>query len=255
MARRKIVAGNWKMNMTPSEAVALVELLKPLVVSEDVDVVFCVPAIDIIPVVKACEGTNIAVGAENMYFEEKGAYTGEISPNMLTDAGVKYVIIGHSERREYFAETDETVNKKVLKAFEHGLTPIICCGETLTQREQGITLDWIRQQIKIAFQNVTAEQAKTAVIAYEPIWAIGTGKSATPAQAQAVHKFIRDHIAKADAKVAEQVIIQYGGSVNASNAAELFTQPDIDGALVGGASLKADAFAVIVKAAEAAKQA
>ena len=153
------------MNMTPSEAVALVELLKPLVVSEDVDVVFCVPAIDIIPVVKACEGTNIAVGAENMYFEEKGAYTGEISPNMLTDAGVKYVIIGHSERREYFAETDETVNKKVLKAFEHGLTPIICCGETLTQREQGITLDWIRQQIKIAFQNVTAEQAKTAVIA------------------------------------------------------------------------------------------
>ena len=149
MARRKIVAGNWKMNMTPSEAVALVELLKPLVVSEDVDVVFCVPAIDIIPVVKACEGTNIAVGAENMYFEEKGAYTGEISPNMLIDAGVKYVIIGHSERREYFAETDETVNKKVLKAFEHGLTPIICCGETLTQREQGITLDWIRQQIKI----------------------------------------------------------------------------------------------------------
>ena len=180
MARRKIVAGNWKMNMTPSEAVALVELLKPLVVSEDVDVVFCVPAIDNIPVVKACEGPNIAVGAENMYFEEKGAYTGEISPNMLTDAGVKYVIIGHSERREYFAETDETVNKKVLKAFEHGLTPIICCGETLTQREQGITLDWIRQQIKIAFQNVTAEQAKTAVIAYEPIWAIRSRKSEYP---------------------------------------------------------------------------
>ena len=177
MARKKIIAGNWKMNMTPSEAVALVETLKPLVKTEEADVVFCVPAIDIIPVVKACEGTKIEVGAENMYFEEKGAYTGEISPNMLTDAGVKYVIIGHSERREYFAETDETVNKKVLKAFEHGLTPIICCGETLTQREQGITLDWIRKQVKIAFQDVTADQAKTAVIAYEPIWAIGTGRS------------------------------------------------------------------------------
>ena len=241
MARRKIVAGNWKMNMTPSEAVALVELLKPLVVSEDVDVVFCVPAIDIIPVVKACEGPNIAVGAENMYFEEKGAYTGEISPNMLTDAGVKYVIIGHSERREYFAETDETVNKKVLKAFEHGLTPIICCGETLTQREQGITLDWIRQQIKIAFQNVTAEQAKTAVIAYEPIWAIGTGKVATTEQAEEVCGAIRACIKEVyDEATAEAIRIQYGGSVSAASAPELFAQPDIDGGLVGGASLKAD---------------
>lgn len=241
MARRKIVAGNWKMNMTPSEAVALVELLKPLVVSEDVDVVFCVPAIDIIPVVKACEGTNIAVCAENMYFEEKGAYTGEISPNMLTDAGVKYVIIGHSERREYFAETDETVNKKVLKAFEHGLTPIICCGETLTQREQGITLDWIRQQIKIAFQNVTAEQAKTAVIAYEPIWAIGTGKVATTEQAEEVCGAIRACIKEVyDEATAEAIRIQYGGSVSAASAPELFAQPDIDGGLVGGASLKAD---------------
>ena len=241
MARRKIVAGNWKMNMTPSEAVALVELLKSLVVSEDVDVVFCVPAIDIIPVVKACEETNIAVGAENMYFEEKGAYTGEISPNMLTDAGVKYVIIGHSERREYFAETDETVNKKVLKAFEHGLTPIICCGETLTQREQGITLDWIRQQIKIAFQNVTAEQAKTAVIAYEPIWAIGTGKVATTEQAEEVCGAIRACIKEVyDEATAEAIRIQYGGSVSAASAPELFAQPDIDGGLVGGASLKAD---------------
>ena len=241
MARRKIVAGNWKMNMTPSEAVALVELLKPLVVSEDVDVVFCVPAIDIIPVVKACEGPNIAVGAENMYFEEKGAYTGEISPNMLTDAGVKYVIIGHSERREYFAETDETVNKKALKAFEHGLTPIICCGETLTQREQGITLDWIRQQIKIAFQNVTAEQAKTAVIAYEPIWAIGTGKVATTEQAEEVCGAIRACIKEVyDEATAEAIRIQYGGSVSAASAPELFAQPDIDGGLVGGASLKAD---------------
>ena len=241
MARKKIIAGNWKMNMTPSEAVKLVEELKPLVVNDEVDVVFCVPAIDIIPAMEAAKGTNIQIGAENMYFEEKGAYTGEISPNMLVDAGVKYVIIGHSERREYFAETDETVNKKVLKAFEHGLTPIICCGETLTQREQGITLDWIRQQIKIAFQNVTAEQAKTAVIAYEPIWAIGTGKTATSEQAEEVCKGIRECIAEIyDTDTAEAIRIQYGGSVNAGNAAELFAMPDIDGGLVGGASLKPD---------------
>ena len=241
MARKKIIAGNWKMNMTPSEAVKLVEELKPLVVNDEVDVVFCVPAIDIIPAMEAAKGTNIQIGAENMYFEEKGAYTGEISPNMLVDAGVKYVIIGHSERREYFAETDEAVNKKVLKAFEHGLTPIICCGETLTQREQGITLDWIRQQIKIAFQNVTAEQAKTAVIAYEPIWAIGTGKTATSDQAEEVCGAIRACIAEVyDEATAAEIRIQYGGSVNAGNAAELFAKPDIDGGLVGGASLKPD---------------
>ena len=241
MARRKIIAGNWKMNMTPYEAVKLVNTLKPLVVTEESDVVFCVPAIDIIPVVEACRGTNIAVGAENMYFEEKGAFTGEISPNMLVDAGVKYVIIGHSERREYFAETDETVNKKVLKAFEHGLTPIICCGESLTQREQGITLDWIRQQIKIAFLNVTPEQAKTAVIAYEPIWAIGTGKVATTEQAEEVCGAIRACIGEIyDAATAEAVRIQYGGSVSGASAPELFAQPDIDGGLVGGASLKED---------------
>ena len=241
MARKKIIAGNWKMNMTPSEAVKLVEELKPLVVNDEVDVVFCVPAIDIIPAMEAAKGTNIQIGTENMYFEEKGAYTGEISPNMLVDAGVKYVIIGHSERREYFAETDETVNKKVLKAFEHGLTPIICCGETLTQREQGITLDWIRQQIKIAFQNVTAEQAKTAVIAYEPIWAIGTGKTATSDQAEEVCGAIRACIAEVyDEATAAEIRIQYGGSVNAGNAAELFAKPDIDGGLVGGASLKPD---------------
>ena len=239
MARRKSVAGNWKMNMTPSEAVALVNTLKPLVASDETDVVFCVPAIDIIPVAEACKGTNIAVGAENMYYEEKGAYTGEIAPNMLTDAGVKYVIIGHSERREYFAESDETVNKKVLKAFEHGLTPIICCGETLTQREQGITIDWIRQQIKIAFLNVTAEQAKAAVIAYEPIWAIGTGKTATTEQAEEVCAAIRACIREIyDEATAEAIRIQYGGSVNGGNAAELFAQADIDGGLVGGASLK-----------------
>ena len=241
MARRKIVAGNWKMNMTPSEAVALVELLKPLVVSEDVDVVFCVPAIDIIPVVEAAKGTNIQVGAENMYFEEKGAYTGEIAPAMLVDAGVKYVVLGHSERREYFGETNEDVNKKILKAFEHGITPIMCCGETLTQREQGVTMDFIRQQVKVGFQGVTADQAKTAVIAYEPIWAIGTGKTATSDQAQEVCGAIRECVAEIyDQATADSVRIQYGGSVNAGNAAELFAKPDIDGGLVGGASLKAD---------------
>lgn len=229
------------MNMTPSEAVALVNELKPLVVNEDVDVVFCVPAIDIIPAMEAAKGSNICIGAENMYYEEKGAYTGEISPNMLVDAGVKYVIIGHSERREYFAETDETVNKKVLKAFEHGITPIVCCGETLTQREQGITIDWIRHQIKIAFLNVTADQAKTAVIAYEPIWAIGTGKVATTEQAEEVCAAIRVCIGEIyDEATAEAIRIQYGGSVSASSAPELFAQPDIDGGLVGGASLKPD---------------
>ena len=241
MARKKIIAGNWKMNMTPSEAVELVNTLKPLVANDEVDVVFCVPAIDIIPAMEAAKGTNIQIGAENMYFEEKGAFTGEISPNMLVDAGVKYVIIGHSERREYFAETDETVNKKVLKAFEHGLTPIICCGESLTQREQGITIDWIRQQIKIAFLNVTAEQAKTAVIAYEPIWAIGTGKVATTEQAEEVCAAIRQCIGEIyDGAAAEAIRIQYGGSVSAASAPELFAQADIDGGLVGGASLKPD---------------
>ncbi|MCC8061030.1 MAG: triose-phosphate isomerase [Clostridiales bacterium] len=246
MSRKKIVAGNWKMNMTPSEAVALIETLKPLVANDDVDVVFCVPAIDIIPAQEAAKGTNIQIGAENLYFEEKGAYTGEISPAMLVDAGVKYVIIGHSERREYFAETNETVNKKVKKAFEHGLTPIICCGESLTQREQGITIDWIRQQIKIAFLDVTAEQAKTAVIAYEPIWAIGTGKTATSDQAEEVCAAIRACIGEIyDEATAAAIRIQYGGSVNGGNAAELFAKPDIDGGLVGGASLKPDFGAIV----------
>ena len=241
MARKKIIAGNWKMNMTPTEAVELVNTLKPLVVNEDVDVVFCVPAIDIIPVMEAAKGTNICVGAENMYYEDKGAYTGEISPAMLVDAGVKYVVIGHSERREYFAESDETVNKKVLKAFEYGITPIVCCGESLTQREQGITIDWIRQQIKIAFLNVPADKAAAAVIAYEPIWAIGTGKVATTEQAQEVCGAIRACIAEIyDEATAEAIRIQYGGSVSAGSAPELFAQPDIDGGLVGGASLKPD---------------
>ncbi|MCI8401668.1 MAG: triose-phosphate isomerase [Lachnospiraceae bacterium] len=241
MARKKIIAGNWKMNMTPSEAVTLIKTLKPLVATEDADVVFCVPAIDIIPAMEAAKGSNICIGAENMYFEEKGAYTGEISPNMLVDAGVKYVIIGHSERRQYFAETDETVNKKVLKAFEHGITPIICCGETLTQREQGVTIDFIRQQVKIALLGVSAEQAATAVIAYEPIWAIGTGKVATTEQAQEVCAAIRVCVGEIyDEATAAAIRIQYGGSVSASSAPELFAQPDIDGGLVGGAALKPD---------------
>ena len=241
MARRKIVAGNWKMNMTPSEAVKLAEELKPLVVSEDVDVVYCVPAIDIIPVVEAVKGTNVAVGAENMYFEEKGAFTGEISAAMLVDAGVKYVIIGHSERRDYFKEDDTLLNKKVKKAFEAGLTPILCCGESLDQREMGVTMDWIRFQIKSDLVGITADQVKSMVIAYEPIWAIGTGKTATTEQAQEVCKEIRECIAEMyDEATAEAVRIQYGGSVNAKTAADLFSQPDIDGGLVGGASLKAE---------------
>ena len=241
MARRKIVAGNWKMNMTPSQAVKLVAELKDLVKSETVDVVYCVPAIDIVPVVEAVKGTNVEVGAENMYVEESGAYTGEIAPAMLVDAGVKYVIIGHSERRDYFKEDDAFLNKKVLKALEHGLTPILCCGESLEQREMGVTMDWIRLQIKSDLVGVTADQVKTMVIAYEPIWAIGTGKTATTEQAQEVCKGIRDCIREMyDDATAQAVRIQYGGSVNAANAAELFAQPDIDGGLVGGASLKAD---------------
>lgn len=239
--RRKIIAGNWKMNKTPAETVTLINELKPLVVTDEADVVFCVPAVSLMTALEAVKGTNIEIGAQNMYFQESGAFTGEIAPNMLTSIGVKYVIIGHSERREYFAETDETVNKKVLKAFEHGLTPIICCGESLKQREQGITIDLIRQQIKIAFLEVTTEQAKTAVIAYEPIWAIGTGKVATTEQAEEVCKAIRECIAEIyDEATAAAIRIQYGGSVTAASAAELFSQANIDGGLVGGASLKAD---------------
>ena len=241
MARRKIVAGNWKMNMTPSEAVKLVAELKDLVKSDDVDVVYCVPAIDIVPVVEATKGTNVEVGAENLYIEDKGAYTGEISADMLVDAGVKYVVIGHSERREYFGETDEFLNKKVKKAIEKGLTPILCCGETLEQREMGVTMDWIRLQIKSDLAGVAASDVAKLVIAYEPIWAIGTGKTATSDQAEEVCAGIRACVAEMyDAATADAVRIQYGGSVNASNAAELFAKPNIDGGLVGGASLKAD---------------
>ena len=241
MARRILAAGNWKMNMTPTQAAAFINDNKEAFASDEVDVLFCVPAIDLPAALAAAEGTNIKIGAENMYFEEKGAFTGEIAPCMLDDLGVKYVIIGHSERREYFAETDEIVNKKVLKALEHGITPLMCCGETLTQREQGVTMDFIRQQVKIGLLGVDVEAVKKVVIAYEPIWAIGTGKTATSDQAEEVCKGIRDLICELyGAEVAEEVRILYGGSVNAGNAAELFAKPDIDGGLVGGASLKPD---------------
>ena len=248
MGRKKLIAGNWKMNMTPTETVELIHTLKPLVNNPEVDVVLCVPAIDIIPAIEAAKNSNIQIGAENMYFEDKGAYTGEIAPGMLVDAGVKYVILGHSERREYFAETNETVNKKMHKAFEYGLIPIMCCGETLIQREEGITMDFIRQQVKVGFMGITAEQAKKAVIAYEPIWAIGTGKTATTEQAQEVCKGIRQCICEMyDTDTAEAVRIQYGGSMNAGNAKELLAKPNIDGGLIGGASLKAE-FGQVVNA-------
>lgn len=241
MARRILAAGNWKMNKTPSETTALIEEMKKTCASDTVDVLFCVPAIDIPAAVAAAKGSNIQIGAENMYFEESGAYTGEVAPAMLVDAGVSHVIIGHSERRQYFAETDEMVNKKVLKAIEHKLVPVICCGETLEQREQGVTLDWIRVQIKIALQGVAAEDAKGVVIAYEPIWAIGTGKTATSDQAEEVCKGIRDLLRELyDDETAETTRILYGGSVKPGNAAELFGKEDIDGGLVGGASLTPD---------------
>ena len=239
--RKKIIAGNWKMNKTPSEAVELAKMLKAKVDTDKSDVVFCVPAIDIIPVGEVIKGTNIALGAENVYFEDKGAYTGEISAPMLKDAGVKYVIVGHSERRQYFGETDEDVNKKIKKILEYGMTPIMCCGETLEQREIDITIEHIRMQIKKGLYGLTAEDVEKVVIAYEPIWAIGTGKTATSQQAQEVCAEVRKVVGEVyGADTAEKIRIQYGGSVNGKNAAELFAMADIDGGLVGGASLKED---------------
>lgn len=239
--RRKIAAGNWKMNKTPQGAKALIEELLPLVDSDDVDVIFCVPFIDIPVAIELLKGSRISVGAQNMHFEDKGAFTGEISAKMLYESGVEYVIIGHSERRQYFAETDETVNKKILKAFETELIPIVCCGETLEQREAGITLEWIKGQIKGAFAGVCKENAAQTIIAYEPIWAIGTGKVATKEQAEEVCRFIRETIGELyDQETADKIRILYGGSVTGDSANELFSMDDIDGGLVGGASLKAD---------------
>ncbi len=246
--RRKIVAGNWKMNKTTTEAITLTKLLKDKCNSEDVDVVFCVPAINIIPVMNELKGTNIEVGCQNIHFEDSGAYTGEISADMLVDLGIKYTIVGHSERREYFGETDVIVNKKVVKSIEKGLVPIICVGEKLEEREQGVTFDLVRLQTKVALLNVSKEDAKKVVIAYEPIWAIGTGKTASNEQAEEVCKAIREVLAEIyDEPTAQAIRIQYGGSVNGGNAKDLFTMENIDGGLVGGASLKEE-FENIVKA-------
>lgn len=247
--RKRIVAGNWKMNKTPEQTKELINVLKPLVGDEEnTEVVFCPPFICLTTAIEAVKGTNIKIGAQNMYYEESGAFTGEVAPDMIKEAGCDYVILGHSERRAYFGETDEIINKKVLKAFEHDLMPIICVGETLEQREQGITEDLVRLQTKIALKDVPAADAEKAVIAYEPVWAIGTGRTATNEQAQEVCGAIRKVLVEIyGAETAEKIRIQYGGSVNAGNATELFAMPDIDGGLVGGASLKAD-FATIVKA-------
>jgi len=239
--RKKIIAGNWKMNFTPKEAEAFINGIKDKINSNKSDVVFCVPFLDIPTALSLLKGTNISVGAQNMYFADKGAYTGEVSAPMLAEMGIKYVIIGHSERREYFGETDTDVNKKVLKALEYNLIPIVCVGESLEQRKQGITIELVRQQIKIALQDITQDQAKTIVIAYEPIWAIGTGETATNDQAEEVCAAIRMVLSEIyDEKTAEAIRIQYGGSVNAENATDLFAMPNIDGGLVGGASIKPD---------------
>lgn len=244
--RKKIVAGNWKMNTTPAKAVELVNSLKEQINTEAVDVVICPPFVCLPAVLEAVKGTAISVGAQNMHFEESGAFTGEIAPSMLVELGVKYVVLGHSERRQYFAETDETVNKKVLKAIEHNLVPIICVGESLEEREQDVTMERVRLQTKIALNGVSAEDAKKVVIAYEPIWAIGTGKTATSAQAEEVCKGIREVVAEVYGQaVADEVRVQYGGSVNGGNANELFNMGNIDGGLVGGASLKAEFSSIV----------
>lgn len=248
MGRNVIAAGNWKMNKLPSEACSFIRELKERVSDVDTKVIVAVPYVALPIVVNEAKGTNIKVAAQNMHWEEKGAFTGEVSAEMLKDIGVEYVIIGHSERRQYFNETDETVNKKVVKAVECGLKPIICVGESLSQREQGVTEDLVRYQVKIALLGLTAAQASNVIIAYEPIWAIGTGKTATSEQANEVCAIIRNTVAELyDDKTAENIHIQYGGSVNAKTAKELFEMSDIDGGLIGGASLKLDDFEKIAK--------
>ena len=249
--RKPIIAGNWKMNKTLSEAKSFAEQVKNIVPSNDaVDSVVCSPALFLGQLVEDTKGTNLAVGAQNMHFEENGAFTGEISPVALADLGVKYVILGHSERREMFNETDETVNKKTLAAFKHGLTPIVCCGETLEERESGKTNELVGAQIEKALAGLTAEQAKATVIAYEPIWAIGTGKSSTATDANEVCAHIRSVVASQfSTDVAEAIRIQYGGSVKPENIKEYMAQPDIDGGLIGGASLVPEKFVKIIEAA------
>lgn len=245
--RKKVIAGNWKMNMLPNEAIKFIEELTPLVKETNNEVILCVPYTDLFYGLLTAQGTNIKIGAQNMHFEETGAYTGEISGKMLKSIGVEYVIIGHSERRQYFNETDETVNKKIKKAFEEGLKPIVCVGETLQQREAGETDKVITKQTELALQGLTKEQVENIIIAYEPIWAIGTGKTATSEDANNSIKAIRNKISEIYGQnEAERVIIQYGGSVKGTNAKELFEMSDIDGGLVGGASLKPEEFAKIV---------
>ncbi len=252
--RKAVIAGNWKMNMTPSQTTALINEMKPLVAGADCEVVLCVPFVDIAAAIEAAKGSNIKIGAENVHFKASGAYTGEISADMLKETGVEYVVVGHSERRQYFGETDQTVNLRSLAALKAGLKPIICVGETLEQRELGYTETLLKYQTKMALTNVSAEELKNVVIAYEPVWAIGTGVTATADQADEGNGYVRAAIAEAyGADVAETVTIQYGGSMNAGNAAELVSKVNVDGGLIGGASLKAADFSVIVKAASEQK--
>ena len=247
MERRKVIAGNWKMNMLPNEAIDFITELTPLVKDTNNEVILCVPFTDLFYALLNVQDTNIKIAAQNMHFEESGAYTGEVSGKMLKAIGVEYVIIGHSERRQYFAETDETVNKKIKAAFVNNLKPIVCVGETLEEREQGLTNEIITKQTALALEGLTNEEVEKTIIAYEPIWAIGTGKTATSEDANNSIKAIRAEIKRLYGDdVAEEVIIQYGGSVKSSNAKELFSTSDIDGGLVGGASLKPDEFSKIV---------
>ena len=245
--RKKVIAGNWKMNMLPDAAIRFIDELTPLVKDTQNEVVLCVPYTDLFYALLAAQNTNIKIGAQNMHWEESGAYTGEVSGQMLKAIGVEYVIIGHSERRQYFAETDETVNKKLKAAFKYGLKPIVCVGETLEQREEGKAKEIVTMQIEKDLEGLTEEQVSNTIIAYEPIWAIGTGKTATSEDANEMTKTIREKISNIYGQnIANGVIIQYGGSVKSSNAKELFSMSDIDGGLVGGASLKSDEFAKIV---------
>ena len=248
--RQAIIAGNWKMNKTRPEAKALIEELKPIAEKATCGVVICVPFTNLETAVELTKGTNIKVGAENVHFEKSGAFTGEISADMLTEIGVEYVIVGHSERRQYFGETDETVNKRTKAALAAGLKPIVCVGELLSEREANITEEVISRQIKLDLADISAEDIKKTVIAYEPVWAIGTGKTATAEQAEEVCAFIRAALAKLYGQdVADAVTIQYGGSMNPKNAAELLAQSDVDGGLIGGASLKAADFGVLLEEA------